>query len=513
MGETERSSEVKGPSSEICADLVILILLALARLVLHCLINVNYGFHRDELATLDDARHLAWGYVAYPPLTPFLARVALELFGTSLVGFRFFAVLAQSIAMVMAGLMARELGGSRWAQIVTALATAISPMALCMGTMMQYISPDFLWWVLSAYCMIRLLKSDNPRWWLGIGVAIGLGMLTKYTIVFWVAGIIASVLLTPARRYLANRWLWAGASLSFLIFLPNLFWQFRHDFVSLEFLQRIHARDIEIGRTEGFLAQQFYVSANVMVLPLWLTGLWFYFFSREGARWRPLGWMFVTPLLLMFFARGRFYYMAPAFPMLLAAGSVVWERWLSSRRRRFNLAGQRLTWLSLGVGAVLAGALMLPIAPINSKLWKVNSKIHDNFSEQIGWPELVKSVSDIYRALPESERARTAILVGNYGEAGAIDLYGPAYGLPRAISGINSYWSRGYGKEEPATVVLVGFSRSSTERFVSSCELAGRIANGFGVENEESRDHPDIFVCRGIKVPWPELWKKLRSFG
>ncbi len=298
-----------------------------------------------------------------------------------------------------------------------------------------------------------------------------------------------------------------------LIFLPNLVWQFRHDFVSLEFLRHIHERDIEIGRTDGFLVQQLYVSANMMVLPLWGTGLCYYFFSREGQPWRPLGWMFVTPLLLMFFARGRFYYMAPAFPMLIAAGTVVWDEWLRSHSRRLALAGRAVTWLSLIAGAIFAAALMLPLAPVNSRLWKITSKVHEDFSDQIGWPELVETVVRIYRGLSEAERRKTAILVGNYGEAGAIDLYGPAYGLPHAISGINSYWSRGYGEEEPQIVILVGFSERSAHRLAAHCELAGRNNNRFGVVNEESRDHPDIFLCRGIKIPWPEIWKKVRSFG
>ena len=158
--------------------------LALARLALHCLTNWQYGFHRDELGVLDDARYLDWGYVSYPPFTPFVARIALILFGPSLVGLRFFSALAQSIAMVITGLMTRDLGGRRWAQVVAALAAAVAPMSVCMATMFQYIAFDYLWWVLGAWFVIRLLRSGNPRWWLAIGVVLGLGMMTKYTMIF-----------------------------------------------------------------------------------------------------------------------------------------------------------------------------------------------------------------------------------------------------------------------------------------------------------------------------------------
>ncbi|MDQ3545898.1 MAG: glycosyltransferase family 39 protein [Verrucomicrobiota bacterium] len=525
----------------------ILISLALARLVLHCATNWQYGFHRDELGLLDDARFLDWGYVSYPPFTAFIARLALILFGPSLVGVRFVAVLAQSIAMVFTGLMARELGGRKWAQAIAALAAAVSPMSVCMGTMLQYIALDYLWWVLAAYGVIRLLRTENPRWWLWIGAILGLGMMTKYTMIFFIAGIVAGVVLTPARRYLRSPWLWAGAALSVAIFLPNLIWQMRHDFVSLTFLQHIHERDVEIGRTGGYFVQQLLVSANLFTLPLWVAGLWFYFVLPAGPverdsvergeerrrqtphqppgstesrptsgsdrRYRALGWMFLVPLLLFFFAEGRFYYMAPAYPMLFAAGAVVWEQWLARRGSSGARVGRGATWTALGAGAAFSAITMLPLAPINSAGWRLTSKLHDNFTEQIGWPELAATVAGIYDALPETERKQTAILAGNYGEAGGINLYGRAHGLPEVISGINTYWWRGYGPEPPEVVILVGFSRASAERFADQVELAGQVTNLHGVRNEETKDHPDIFVCRGFKKSWPEFWRSFQRFG
>lgn len=491
----------------------LLVTLALARLVVHCATNWQYGFHRDELGLLDDARFLDWGYVSYPPFTPFSARLALILFGPSLVGVRFVAVLAQSIAMVFTGLMARELGGRKWAQAIAALAAAVSPMSVCMGTMLQYIALDYLWWVLAAYGVIRLLRTENPRWWLWIGAILGLGMMTKYTMIFFIAGIVAGVVLTPARRYLRSPWLWAGAALSVAIFLPNLIWQMRHDFVSITFLQHIHERDVEIGRTGGYFVQQLFVSANLFTLPLWVAGLYFYFVAPSGRRLRALGWMFLVPLLLFFFAEGRFYYMAPAYPMLFAAGAVVWEQWLARRGASGARVGRGATWTALGAGAAFSAITMLPLAPINSASWRLTSKMHDNFTEQIGWPELAATVAGIYDALPETERKQTAILAGNYGEAGGINLYGRAHGLPEVISGINTYWWRGYGPEPPEVVILVGFSRASAERFADQVELAGQVTNLHGVRNEETKDHPDIFVCRGFKKSWPEFWRSFQRFG
>ena len=284
------------------SDFAILTALALIAVLLHTLTNGQYGFHRDELATLDDARYLAWGYVAYPPLTPFIARVALELVGPALAGVRFFAALAQAAALVLTGLMARQLGGRRVAQIVAALAVAIAPVSLAAGALFQYVSFDYLWWVTLAYVIIRLLKSEDPRWWLAAGAVIGVGMMTKYTVVFLVAGVITGVLFTPARRHLRSPWLWCGVALSIAIFLPNFMWQVRHGFVSLDFLRSIHARDIRIGRTQNFLIDQLLVAANPVTIPLWVAGLFYYVFAPDGKRYRLLGWMFAVPFVLFLVA-------------------------------------------------------------------------------------------------------------------------------------------------------------------------------------------------------------------
>jgi 4-amino-4-deoxy-L-arabinose transferase-like glycosyltransferase len=495
------------------SDLGILILLALAKLVLHTLTNGQYGWHRDELDILDNARYLAWGYVSYPPVTPFIARMGLVLFGPSLVGLRFFSSLAMSSLMVLAGLMARELGGSRVAQITAALAVAIAPVTLLGGALVTYSSFDALWWVLIAYLMIRLLKSDDPRWWLGIGAVIGLGMMTKYTMSFMVAGVVAGVLLTRARRYLTSPWLWGGMALSLLIFLPNLIWQVQHAFISLEFTSFIHARDIQIGRADGFLVEQLIFSANPVTIPLWAAGLYFYLIAKIGQRYRVLGWMFVVPFILFFVTKGRSYYLAAAYPMLIAAGAVLMEQWLALLRATHARLIRAIAWVALAVSGAFFAGLALPVAPVNSAWWDLANGINGELREEIGWPELVETVAGIYAALPAQDKPQAGILTGNYGEAGAINLYGPAYGLPKAISGINSYWLRGYGDPPPQTLIVTGFSGVEAYRVFEACQPAGLITNRYGVRNEETRDHSVILLCRGLRGSWPELWKSLRSFG
>ena len=315
--------------TRIFSQVGVLILLGLARIALPLLKNPQSGWDRDALGMLDHAQALPWGYVSYPPMAPFLARIALVLFGPSLIGVRLFASLAMAAVMVLAGLIARELGGGRLAQALAAVATGISPIQLLAGTMISYSSFDCLWWVLTAYLVIRLLKSGDARWWLAIGLVFGLGMMTKYLFAFLIAGVVIGVLLTPARRALRSPWLWAGAALSLFLILPNLAWQIRHGFISLEFMRWINARGILIGRTASFIPEQFYFSANLAAIPLWIAGLVTCLAGGRSQKFRILAWMCVIPLALLIYLQGRSYYLAPAYPMLIAAGAVLTESWLA----------------------------------------------------------------------------------------------------------------------------------------------------------------------------------------
>jgi 4-amino-4-deoxy-L-arabinose transferase-like glycosyltransferase len=490
-----------------------LLLLGLSVLVLHALTNGQYGFHRDELATLDDARFPAWGYVAYPPLTPLVAAGALHLFGPSLVGLRFFSALAQALVLVLAGLMARELGGSRRAQVLAALGAAIAPVTLVQGALFQYVGFDYLWWVLATFCLIRLLKTEDVRWWLPIGAVVGVGLLTKYTMAFWAVSMALALLITPVRRYLSSPWLWAGAGLAFILVLPHLVWQAQHGFVALEYLQSIHSRDVRIGRTAGFLPEQLYVSASLVTVPLWGAGLYFYFVAAAGRRFRMLGWMYVILIGLFVVSEGRSYYTAPAYPMLIAAGSVVWERWVDALPALWSRFVQGVTWTLLAVGGAFGVAVMLPVAPVNSGLWQVASALHDNFIEEIGWPELAETVAGAYHTLPADQRATAGILAGNPGVAGALNLYGPAHGLPPVISGANSYWLRGYGSPPPRPLVLTGFRLDMADQLFTGCEVVGQIRNSYGIANEETRFRRDVLRCQEPREPWPALWAQLRTFS
>jgi hypothetical protein len=509
MPPTAFENKIEKPVHAGRNDVAILIGIAALFAIAHIATNGRYGFHRDELQFLSDARHLDWGYVSYPPMTPFLQHIGLSLFGLSLVGLRMFSVIAQTIVIVVSGLMARDLGGGRLAQVTAVLAVGLSPLPIFEATEFQYTSFGFLWFALIAWFTIKLLKTDNPRWWLGIGAAVGMGLLTKYSIVFFIAGIIVGLILSQARRYLLNGWFWAGISVALLIFLPNFIWLARHDFISYTFLQHIHKRDVGEGRAEGFLLGQFIADANLFAAPLWIAGLIAYFRNR---RYRMLAWMYLIPLLAFWVNKGRFYYVAEAYPMLIAMGAVAGELWLSRKQVWVRRTRQVVFFAGLFAVGAIASSRIVPIAPDGPLRDYALSKNGD-LREEIGWDELVKTVAGIRDSLPPEQQAHLGITVGNYGEQGAIEMLGPAYHLPLPISTTNSAWLRGYPTPQPTTIIALGITQEEANEIFTGCRLAGHNTNSLGVKNEESEDHPDIFVCGPPRLPWPQLWKEHKDFG
>jgi 4-amino-4-deoxy-L-arabinose transferase-like glycosyltransferase len=497
------------PHADSRGDTLALLGIAGAVVLVHLLTNGRYGFHRDELQVLSDARHLDWGFVPYPPFTPFMERIGMSLFGLSLVGLRLFSVIANAAAIVITGLMARELGGGRLAQVTAALTTALSPLAMFEGTEFQYTTFDYLWWVLIAYFVIRLLKTENPRWWLAIGSVIGLGFMTKYTMGFYLSGILGGVALTRARRYVMSPWFWVGMALGFLICLPNLIWQAEHGFISLHFLQHIHKRDVGEGRAYGFWRDQFMICTNLIAAPLWIAGL---IGLLRDRRYRMLGWMYVIPLVLFVAGKGRGYYVGAAYPMLMAMGAVMGERWVGSMSRAWRLAVEIFVLQGVVVCGLLFSAVVIPFA---SGGWLKSFALKNNgdLREEIGWEELVQNVAAMRDALPAEQRASVGVVVGNYGEQGAIEILGRPYGLPMPISGTNSAWLRGYPEPPPSTLIVIGHGQKYIDRMFTSCRIAGHNGNALGVHNEESEDHPDIYVCGPPKLPWPEFWKEYQAFG
>ena len=492
-------------------DLLPVFTIAAAIVLLHLLTNMRYGFHRDELQFLSDALHLDWGYVAYPPLTPFVERLSMAFFGFSLDGLRLFSVLAQAGIIITSGLIARRLGGNRIAIAIAALAVALAPIAIFEGTEFQYTTFEQFAWVLATYGVVRLLDSEDERWWIWIAAFTGLGIMAKYTVIFFLAALLVGFLFTPARRYLASRWFLLGCGLTVLIVLPNLLWQVHHNFISLHFLEHIHARDLRIGRgsARDFWLFQALLCANPFALPLTIAGV---IAAWRSMRYRALSIAFLLAILSFAATKGRGYYAAAVYPVMIAFGAVAIMSWASSLRPAFR----RTIVVVLSTGILAFGAfatcVLVPIAS-SGPLKAFALARSEDLREEQGWDTFVQTVAQVRDTLTPAQRASLGIVTANYGEQGAVEILGRNYGLPAPISLTNSAWLRGYPTPQPTTLIVTGLDADDANEEFTDCRLATRVAYPAHLNNEESKYHPDIFLCGPPRLPWPDFWKKYQRFG
>ncbi len=460
----------------------------------------RYGYHRDELYYIACGRHLALGYVDFPPVTPLLARLAEILFGTSLTGLRLFPAIAGTVILLLTAWMARELGGGRFAQVLAALAILLSPMYLGGNLLFQTVTFDQLAWVIVLCLVIRLVKNDDQQLWLAIGAAFGFGLLTKYTIIALGIGLVGGLLLTPARRQLLTPWPWLGALIALLMVAPNLVWQIQHNWPTLDYLRQHQS---ESGSRLDFIVQQILLIGPPS-LPLALLG--FVQLFRQH-RYRLLGWTCVLVQLILLLSSGKPYYAGPLYPILFAAGAVGVADFAVRRRA---------DWLRpAAAGLVLLGILAVPISiPLlpaqtmaDTDLWKVRK----DYADMVGWPEMAASVAHVYDGLPEAERRSTVILGWSYGLTAPIDFYGPRYGLPTPISPHLTYYYWKPAHVDATTVIALGVPHQELTTLFRDVTQVGTVGNDLGIPNEEFGS--PIYLCRGPKVSLDDVWPKLQRFN
>jgi 4-amino-4-deoxy-L-arabinose transferase-like glycosyltransferase len=499
--------EAESSTTSLRADAAVLSALAALILAVHFLLGNGYGFHRDELQFLDDARHLQWGFVAYPPLTAFCGRIAIMLFGISPQVFRLPASIANAISLVLAGLVARELGGRRAAQIVALC--AMFPLALAFSSVLQYNTFDLLAWCIVLFSTAHVLRTGDQRFWIVAGVGVGIGVLSKYSIAILVLSLLGAMILLPSQRHhLRSRWFWYGALTAAVIAAPNLLWLAGHHFITLQMEHFIHARDVSNGRADGYYSDQ--IKFTMLAFPLAVAGL---VSLLRNARFRLLSAFYIGPFILFAIVKGRGYYLMPAYPVVYAAGAVALE----------GLLRRRAAWVCMSIRSIVLTAMLvdtaavawayLPMWHVGSSGWNWQMKNSSDMADEIGWPEFVAQVAAVCDTLPARDRSRLAILANNYGEAGALALYGPQYQLPTPISSTNTFHLRGYGPYEPETVIVTGGDLDDQLKNFETCTVAAHVHIPFGVVNEESRDHPDILICHHLRHPWPLVWSRSQEFG
>jgi 4-amino-4-deoxy-L-arabinose transferase-like glycosyltransferase len=473
------------------------IAVALLELVVLLLGASGYGYHRDELYFNEAGRHPALGYDDQPPLTPLIGRASSALFGNTPTGLRVASAVALAACVVIAGLCARELGGGARAQILAAASIAASG-AMLLGHLLSTATFDFLGWTVVLFIFLRLLRDPSPRIWVIAGIATGITLENKWLVLMLVAALLAGVL-ASRRELLRGPWPYVAAAIALVIWAPNLIWQADHGWPQRELSGQI-AGDDPLGARAEFLPFQLLI-VSPLLAPVWISGLVWLLRDARARPFRPLGIGYVALLVVCLLTGAKVYYAVGTYPALLGAGGVALEGWLA-RPRHTALAGA-----AVAVSAVISALIALPIVPARSLDTTPIPAISEDVPETVGWPAFADEMAGVWRRLAPAERRRAVIFTGNYGEAGAIERYGPERGLPRAYSGHNSFWSFGRPPGAAGPVIAVGFDMSELQPRFRGCRVAGRIDNGEDVDNEEQGG--PIMVCDGPRQPWATLWPRL----
>jgi len=506
--------------------MLIVVLFAVANFLSHLYFNNRYGYFRDEFDYISCGDHLAWGYVDQPPLIPFLIHICRALLGDSLRSIRFIPALASSLLIVQTAAIARELGGRRYALLLSAVCALIAPQYLSNGSLLgtNCLEPNL--WMGCAYFAILAIHRNGPRYWLWFGLVAGLGLEEKYSIAVFGLGIVVGLLLSEQRRVFLNKWIWLGGVAAFLIFLPNVLWNIKYDWPFVQLMRGIRAegRDVVLGPFAYFFQQTLLV--NPLTVPIWLAGLFALLFSMRFKPYRALGWCYLVCYTVFFMLHGKNYYLAPVYPMLLASGAVVIE---SAIHRTAN-AGPHRRWLKLVIALVLlaSGAHLTPVVvPVLSPdgflaytkylPFKLPVMEHAHaraalpqwYSDQFGWKEIVDETAVAWNRIPAAERQDCGIFAQDYGQAGAIDFFGRRAGLPPALSGHQTYFLWGPRGYSGNCMIVLDDRREVLERLWEHVEYVGTSAdNPYALEKQI-----DVFLCKGAKFgTLTQLWPKLKRW-
>ena len=460
----------------------------------------RYGYHRDELYFLEAGRHLAWGYPDQPPLTPLIARLADAVAPGSLVALRLPSALAAGTVALLTGIMARDLGGQRAAQVLAALAMGLGAVVLAVGHLLSTATFDLLAWVVVLFLVVRILRGGDERLWLAVGVAAGVGLLNKWLPAFLLGGLAVGLLATPsARPHLRSRWLWAGGAVALALWLPNLVWQASNGWPQLEISSDLRSEEGTLGGRIEYLAFQL-VFISPLATVLWMVGLAALLRRPQLAAFRPLAWAYLALLATFLVAGGKHYYLAPMYAPLIAAGAVVLER-------RLRPAATTAITVAAVVVAAIGAPIALPVLPPSTLADSPWAGPGEDALETIGWPRFVDTIARVINRLPPGQRERAVIFTRNYGEAGALRRFGRDRGLPPGYSGHNGFEAWGPPPQQARPAVVPGFPPGRLDDDFRGCRQAAIVDNGEGVDNEEQG--AAIYVCDAPRVGWSAAWPRL----
>ena len=511
----------RGRESWIRSGMAFICAIALAKFLFHLYFNNRYGYFRDEFDYIACGNHLAWGYVDQPPLIPFLTHVSRAVLGDSLRSIRFIPALASSLLVVQTALIAREFGGRFFALVLAAITVLVAPQYLSNGSLLttNCLEPNL--WMGCAYFAILAIKRNDSRYWLWFGVVAGVGLEEKYTVALFGFGIVVGLLLTEQRRFLLDKWLWLGGLAALLVFLPNLLWNIHYHWPFLQLMHNIRAegRDVVLGPAQYFIQQTILV--HPLTAPIWIAGLLALFFSVRLRPYRFLAWTYVVCYGVLFVLHGKNYYLAPVYPMLLAAGAVVID---------YAFERRSTAWLKPAIAIVLlaSGARLAPvtvsmlspehfIAYAKTLPFKLPVMEHEHeraalpqwYADQFGWQEIVDETALAWNQIPPAERADCAIFAQDYGQAGAIDFLGRRDGLPPALSGHQTYFLWGPRGYSGKCMIVLGERKEVLETYFDSVQFVGISAdNSYALEKGIGVD-----ICRGPKFgTLAQLWPGFKKW-
>jgi hypothetical protein len=494
--------------------------LAAVKLLLHLAAITHYGYFRDELYYLASTEHLDWGYVDHPPFSIGVLAAVRSVLGDSLWAIRILPAFAGMAVIVLVGVITRRLGGGRFAQGLAGLCALMAPVFLGQDRYYSMNAFDLLFWTLAVWALLRALEGGETSHWVALGVVLGLGLLNKISVLWFGGGLLVALLLTPHRRALRTRGPWVAGIIAAVLFLPYVFWEFRHGWPTLEFMHNAASLKMaDISPLRFLLAQV--LEMNPGAAPVWIAGILFGLFSREGRRWRVLVWIYLAVLaLLLAGGRSRASYLAVAYPMLLSLGGVALEGICAPAGRRWLRPALALLVVGTGLVAVPMALPILPVetfvryqsalgmAPETEERHRMGA-LPQHYADMFGWEQMTELVAEAYRRLSPEERRRCRVFGQNYGEAGAIDVLGRRLGLPRAMSGHNSYWMWGPGGDDWDVLIIIGGDREDNAEFFEEIEIVGQTDSPWSMPYERGLD---VSIARRPKMTIRDAWPRVKMF-
>jgi hypothetical protein len=505
-GLTEATSKQRAPASHPDRAPVLVWVIAAVFVALELALSSRYGYMQDELYFIEAGRHLAFGYVDQPPLTPLVDRIMDLLFGVTPTAVRVVPALAGGVVVVLAARFAALFGAGGLGRVIAALLTACSPVLLSSDHLGNTTPLDLLTWPAVALCVAVALLRDRPRWWLGGGVAAGIGLENDNLMLLLLICLALGILASKYRPVLGTPWPWLGAAIAAVLWAPNVVWQATHGWPQLSMASALHQQNSSAGNYISGLPVQLLTLGGLLAFPLAVAGF--------VVLWRrpELRFLAVTATLIVAYVLawvpGKSYYSFGIAPELLAAGSVAAERWIArARRPRLRTAVVAAAPLA---GCLVLMPLYLPVVPVTDVHSLPSSAQHlSNVGDTIGWPQLVSAVAAQDAALGRAGRPPTSIFTGAYGEAGALDVLGSGYRLPPVLSGHNTYWMWGPGHASDRTVLVVD-ALGQLRPYFASCRLLTTFNPPYHVQNDWT--DLQIGVCTGPVARWNVIWPYLRHY-